>query len=67
MRRVLLLASLCVAAIPIQVLGAADIHTEIRARAVQPGELVVMDIPLSKPVTALRVRAFDREISAAPV
>jgi murein DD-endopeptidase MepM/ murein hydrolase activator NlpD len=39
----------------------------VNARAVQPGEVVRLDIGSTGPVTALTVQAFDRNIAVAPV
>ena len=39
----------------------------VTARAMQPGEVARLDISSTRPVTALNVRAFDRDIAAARV
>ena len=40
------------------------IHVDVAARAIQPGELVVLTITTAEPVDALKVRAFDHPIGA---
>jgi biotin carboxyl carrier protein len=42
---------------------APSIHVEARARSVQPGELVVLTMTTSGEASAVRVRAFDRDLS----
>ena len=37
------------------------VNVDMRARAIQPGELVVLTITLSEPRANLRVRAFSRD------
>ena len=39
----------------------ADVAVDVRARAIQPGELVVLTITLPEARDAVRVRAFDRD------
>lgn len=41
--------------------------TNVTARAVQPGEVVRLDISSTRPVTSLTVRAFDRSVAVARV
>ena len=47
--------------------AAAPVSVDMRARAIQPGELVVLTITLSEPRATIRVRAFDRDQPAFPV
>src|SRR4051812_35802757 len=48
--------------------AAADaISIDVRARAVQPGELVVLVLTAPAPVTAVQVRAFNRTLPAIRV
>ncbi len=41
-----------------------SIHVAVAARAIQPGELVVLTMTSVEPVDALKVRAFNHDISA---
>ncbi len=41
--------------------------SNVRARALQPGEVVRLDIASTRPVNSLTVQAFDRNIAAARV
>ena len=38
------------------------IDVDVKARAIQPGELIVLTVTTQTPVADLRVRAFDREL-----
>src|SRR5690349_21599893 len=44
--------------------AAAPIHVDVSARAIQPGELVVLTIATAEPVDTLKVRAFDHPVGA---
>jgi murein DD-endopeptidase MepM/ murein hydrolase activator NlpD len=46
------------------VVAADAIRVDAASRALQPGELVVLTMTTARPVTALRVRAFNRDIPA---
>lgn len=43
------------------------VATNVTARAVQPGEVVRLDISSTRPVTSLTVRAFDRSVAVVRV
>lgn len=43
------------------------VSLEVRARAIQPGEVVRLDISGPRPVSALQVRAFDRVVPVVRV
>jgi len=45
----------------------APVTVGMRARSIQPGELVVLTITLSEPRAEMRVRAFDRDQPAFPM
>ena len=45
----------------------APVTVGMRARAIQPGELVVLTITMSEPRAGIRVRAFDRDQPAFPM
>ena len=45
----------------------AGVSVDLRARAIQPGELVVLTITLPDPRASLHVRAFDRDQPAFPI
>lgn len=75
MRVVVFVASLVIsiapqAALPAPQRSTADspiVTVAVTARAVQPGEVVRLDIASAGPITALTVRAFDKDIAAARV
>jgi Peptidase family M23 len=48
-------------AVPAAVTAAPPVGIDIRARAIQPGELVVLTITLSEPRANVRVRAFGHD------
>ena len=64
-------AALCamLAAAPVSPIGKAQapspgIEIAVQARAIQPGELVILTITTPDPASSLRVRAFDRDVTA---
>jgi murein DD-endopeptidase MepM/ murein hydrolase activator NlpD len=57
----LLSLALVVVALPS---GGAPVAVSVKARALQPGELVAVSIELESPAQAVRVRAFDRVTAA---
>ena len=52
---------------PVAVIALAAVQISLQARAVQPGELVVLSIVLPEHRDAVRVRAFDRDTAAYAV
>lgn len=54
--------ALLIAAAGIQ--GPATLTTSTAARAIRPGEVVVLTIASSRPVDAVQVRAFERDVPA---
>jgi murein DD-endopeptidase MepM/ murein hydrolase activator NlpD len=56
-----------VALVAAAALQAAAINIAVHARAVQPGELVVLTITLPVHRDQIHVRAFDREVAAYPI
>lgn len=68
-RRIVSWASLLAAlvgpmAIPLLAGASSGIDIQTRARALGPGELVVVDLTLDADANAVRIRLFDRETSA---
>jgi hypothetical protein len=57
-------ALIAVAAAVLLVQPAPAIHVTAASRSLQPGEVVVLSIVTPKPVEAIRVRAFDRDVPA---
>lgn len=45
----------------------AELSVAVKARSIQPGELVVFDVTTSEPARALHVRAFNRDFPAYAV
>src|SRR6186997_2980122 len=64
MRRAIAIAALSVLALTPAVRSADSILVTSRARAVQPGELVVLTLTTTTPADSLRVRVFNRESAA---
>ena len=52
---------------PVAVIALAAVQLSLQARAVEPGELVVLNIVLPEHRNAVRVRAFDRDAAAFAV
>jgi murein DD-endopeptidase MepM/ murein hydrolase activator NlpD len=57
---------LAYAAVAALMLAPAPIEISARSRSLQPGEVVLLSIVLPAGVDAVRVRAFDREVTAYP-
>jgi murein DD-endopeptidase MepM/ murein hydrolase activator NlpD len=62
--RCLAMASLVIAASTGVRAAPESLHLDVRARAIQPGELVVLAVTTSAHVDRVRVRAFDRDVPA---
>lgn len=45
----------------------AEISVAVKARSIQPGELVVLDVTTTEPTRALHARAFGRDLAAFSV
>jgi murein DD-endopeptidase MepM/ murein hydrolase activator NlpD len=63
-RAVLVLATLAVTA---TAGGAPALRVDVRARAIQPGELIVLTVDAPADAGPVRVRAFDRDVAAVPI
>lgn len=66
MRVLLLAASLFLFLAPQPSPAPTPVAVAIKARAIQPGEVVRLDISSPRPIAGLQVRAFDREVPVVP-